>query len=202
MSSFELTPDRPSLYAEAWQKLSRIDVGDHIETKGGDKYSLSYLSWTWAWAQLMNVYPESTFDFPPATKLDDNTVAINCTVTIRDGDREASRYMWLPVMDHRNQAVENPNARQVSDSRMRCLVKCLALFGLGLDVYAKSDIPVGSWDDPITREQAEMLAGLLASSEADQPKFLEWLGVDSVDAVPAKKYKMAREMLEQKIKSK
>lgn len=191
-----------SLYAEAWQKLSRIDVGDHIETKGGDKYSLSYLSWTWAWAQLMNVYPESTFDFPPAIKMEDNTVAVNCLVTIRDGEREAHRLMWLPVMDHRNAAVENPNARQLSDSRMRCLVKCLALFGLGLDVYAKSDIPVGSWDDPITPDQAEMLGGLLATSGAHHGKFLDWLGVEHLENVPAKKYKMARDMLERKIKSK
>tara|TARA_R100000329_G_scaffold149657_1_gene140714 strand:- start:98 stop:562 length:465 start_codon:yes stop_codon:yes gene_type:complete len=49
--------------------------------------------------------------------------------------------MWLPVMDYKNNAVENPSARQVSDTKMRCLVKCLAMFGLGHYIYAGEDLP-------------------------------------------------------------
>ena len=44
-------------------------------------------------------------------------------------------------MDYRNNAVENPSARQVSDTKMRCLVKCLAMFGLGHYIYAGEDLP-------------------------------------------------------------
>ena len=38
-------------------------------------------------------------------------------------------------------AVENPNARHISDAKMRCLVKCLALFGLGMYLYQGEDLP-------------------------------------------------------------
>ena len=49
--------------------------------------------------------------------------------------RKASRKMWLPVMDYTNKSIENPTSRDVSDARMRCLVKTLSLFGLALDLY-------------------------------------------------------------------
>jgi hypothetical protein len=43
--------------------------------------------------------------------------------------------MRLPVMDYKNNPVVNPHARQVSDNAMRCLVKCVAMFGLGISVF-------------------------------------------------------------------
>ena len=49
--------------------------------------------------------------------------------------------MWLPVMDFRNKAISEPDARAISDSKMRCLVKCLALLGLGHYIYAGEDTP-------------------------------------------------------------
>ena len=49
--------------------------------------------------------------------------------------------MWLPVMDYKNKAVVNPDARQLNDSMMRCLVKCLAMYGLGHYIYAGEDLP-------------------------------------------------------------
>jgi len=38
-------------------------------------------------------------------------------------------------------ATVNPDARQISDAKMRCLVKCIAMFGLGHYIYAGEDIP-------------------------------------------------------------
>jgi hypothetical protein len=49
--------------------------------------------------------------------------------------------MWLPVMDYKNKAIPNPDARAVSDTRMRCLTKCLAMYGLGHYIYAGEDLP-------------------------------------------------------------
>jgi hypothetical protein len=54
---------------------------------------------------------------------------------------QCHRMMWLPVMDHRNNAIKNPDARKISDTKMRCLVKCLAMFGLGHYIYAGEDVP-------------------------------------------------------------
>ena len=44
-------------------------------------------------------------------------------------------------MDYKNTAIANPNSRQVSDTKMRCLVKCLAMFGLGHYIFAGEDLP-------------------------------------------------------------
>ena len=49
--------------------------------------------------------------------------------------------MFLAVMDFKNKAVPNPNAMDINNSRMRCLVKNIAMFGLGLYIYAGEDLP-------------------------------------------------------------
>lgn len=49
--------------------------------------------------------------------------------------------MWLPVMDYKNKAIVNPDAFALNTAMMRCLVKCLALFGLSHYIYAGEDLP-------------------------------------------------------------
>lgn len=120
-------------YAEIWATLSKIDVSKHVEKKQG----LSYLSWAWAWGVLMQHYPQAEYDFTDHQELHpDGSVTVHCTVMIGS----CVRSMWLPVMDHRNNAIKNPDARKISDTKMRCLVKCLAMFGLGHYIYAGEDV--------------------------------------------------------------
>jgi len=52
--------------------------------------------------------------------------------------------MWLPVMDYKNKAIAHPDSRAISDTRMRCLTKCLAMYGLGHYIYAGEDLPLSS----------------------------------------------------------
>jgi hypothetical protein len=52
-----------------------------------------------------------------------------------------TRTGFLPVMDHRNKPIPEPDAFQVNTALMRCLTKTLALFGLGLYIYAGEDLP-------------------------------------------------------------
>lgn len=131
-------PSKLPLSARVWDKLSSINVNEHVEKKG----NLSYLSWAWAWDILMQHYPNATYDFKPAFFYADGSCEVWCTVTITENDEQMFRDMWLPVMDNRNNAVTNPDARLISDTRMRCLVKCLAIFGLGHYLYAGEDLPV------------------------------------------------------------
>jgi hypothetical protein len=55
------------------------------------------------------------------------------------GDQEYE--MWLPVMDMRNNAILAPKMTDVNKTIMRCLTKNLAMFGLGLYIYAGEDLP-------------------------------------------------------------
>lgn len=118
---------------EIWDTLSAIDVSDHIEKKG----NLSYLSWAWAWGVLMQHYPQANYHFEENEVLPDGSVTVYVSMEI-DG---VQRTMHLPVMDNRNNSIFGPSSRQISDSRMRCLVKCIAMYGLGHYIYAGEDIP-------------------------------------------------------------
>jgi len=135
-----------SFAKEVWTNLAAIDCNDKISKK----MNLSYLSWAWAWAQLMGKYPESEYDFLEPVIDESGSVEIWCAVTVKDGDKSLKRMMWLPVMDHKNNSIIKPSSRQVSDTRMRCLTKCLAMFGLGHYIYAGEDLP-----DPEVSAEAE-----------------------------------------------
>jgi len=126
-----------------WQTLSKLNVNEFTEKKA----NLTYLSWAWAYQQMMNHYPDMQiiwYTFRDVDGLDrdvlfypDRTASVHCAVIINEVRKE----MWLPVMDNRNNAVANPDARAISDTKMRCLVKCFSLFGLGLYIFAGSDLP-------------------------------------------------------------
>jgi hypothetical protein len=69
-----------------WETLSAINVNDHKQMKG----KFNYLSWTWAWATLMDNYPDSTYEFLPNEIHGDGSVTTHCTVTVR---RKVSYYV-------------------------------------------------------------------------------------------------------------
>ena len=164
--------DKVSFAAEIWQTLSKVDCSAHIEKKG----NLSYLSWAWAWAELMNHYPESEYIIEGDQWLDNTTVEVRVTVTVREGENSFARQMWLPVMDHRNNAIMDPTSRMISDSRMRCLVKCLAMFGLGHYIYAGEDIPSAEKQEvQMATEQQMVLLQEYSDAGAIPDVTLEWL---------------------------
>ena len=113
--------------ANSYIALSRKDVTGGVERKG----NLDYLSWAYAWNALCEEHPDANFYFAEPTTYPDGSVMVKAIVTVGEKTHE----MTLPVMDHRNKAIQNPNARDISDAQMRCLVKCIALFGLGIGLY-------------------------------------------------------------------
>ncbi len=122
---------------QVWADLNAFDCSPMVEKKG----RLNYLSWANAWTTLMSLYPASTFAFNGDLVQPDGSIEVSVTVAVTEGDDHITRTITLPVMDNRNDAVLAPNAREISDTRMRCLTKCIALFGLGLFLYRGEDIP-------------------------------------------------------------
>tara|TARA_R100000935_G_scaffold54540_1_gene83551 strand:- start:873 stop:1565 length:693 start_codon:yes stop_codon:yes gene_type:complete len=128
-------------YGLVWKTLSKIDVSDKVEKK----MNLSYLSWSYAWSTMMDYFPDAQYTFyenqetgVPYVVLPDGTAEVRCRVTIGSLARE----MWLPVMDFKNNAVINPNASEVNKAKMRSLVKTLGMYGLGINIYAGTDLPI------------------------------------------------------------
>jgi hypothetical protein len=133
--------------------LLKLNVNEHVEKK----QNLSYLSWAWAWAEALKADPAATFEvktFRQAVKdtyqefpyMDVNgTAMVWVTVTMFGKPMTC----FLPVMNHRNQPIQNPDSFQVNTAIMRCMTKGLALHGLGLYIYAGEDLPEDAPAEPV-----------------------------------------------------
>ena len=74
---------------------------------------------------------------------------VECTITIEGEPYTESLY----VMDNNNNAVINPTMKEINKTQKRCLVKTLALAGLGLSIYAGEDLPMADINEA-DKEQA------------------------------------------------
>lgn len=139
----------------SFEKLYGINVNDKTEAKNG----LTYLSWAWAWAEFKKVHPTATYEVKKFENglpyaYDPNTGYMVYTTVTVDG---LTHEMWLPVMDGNNKAmksepymvktkykefpVQAATMFDINKTIMRCLTKNLAMFGLGLYIYAGEDLP-------------------------------------------------------------
>jgi len=127
------------------EKLLKMNVNERTEKKS----NLTYLSWAWAWAEALKADPAATFKVEtfkrdqyteePFMTLPGGTAMVWVTVTMFGKPMTCQ----LPVMDHRNKAIPNPDAFAVNTAIMRCMTKALGLHGLGLYIYAGEDLPEG-----------------------------------------------------------
>ena len=145
-------------------KLLALDVKDLIEKKS----NLNYLSWSHAWAEALKADPAATFTVDTFQRADATTVPymdINGTamVWVRVTIFGKEMTCFLPVMDHRNKPITNPDAFQVNTAIMRCMTKALALHGLGLHIYAGEDLPMGEAE---TKEETK--ADTKVETKADE----------------------------------
>lgn len=159
-----------------FELLSKINVNDHVEDKNG----LTYLSWVWAWGEFKKQCPKADYEIIKQENglpyvFDPNT---GYMVFTKATDGNEWKEMWLPVMDGNNKAMLNRPYRykvkeyhdgkftgnyiekevlpatmfDINKTIMRCLVKNLAMFGLGIYIYAGEDLPEGY---EISVEEAE-----------------------------------------------
>lgn len=154
-----------------FETLNAIDCSEHTEKKKNGQVELTYLSWPWAWAEVKKRYPDADYtiykDEQKRPYIEDPDYGLMCytTVTINGQTHE----MWLPVMDSANKTmrrvpykyqtksgektVEAATMFDINKTIMRCLVKNLAMFGLGLYIYAGEDLP-----EDVVKEQAQAAA--------------------------------------------
>lgn len=155
---------------EHFNKLFAINCNDKTEKKNNGSTELTYLSWCYAWSEVKKLYPNARYEILKfgENKLpyvfDEKTGYMVFTrVEIEDIEHE----MWLPVMDSANKAmkdkpytykvkkynydtkhyefiekeVQPATMFDINKTIMRCLTKNLAMFGLGLYIYAGEDLP-------------------------------------------------------------
>ena len=204
-----------------FEELNAINVNDKTEKKKSGSTELTYLSWTWAWAEVKKRYPDAHYEIMMHDGLpyvyDENTgYMVFTTVTIEG----ISHMMWLPVMDGANKAmkskpytystkyngektVEAATMFDVNKTIMRCLVKNLAMFGLGLYIYAGEDLPGVEAEEQKTAQEVakRKLEKIDAGQIEELKKTLSENGIDESFVLSLYKLKDLSEVTNQKLEN-
>ena len=176
-----------------FMKLYKTDVSKYTEKKG----QFSYLSWANAVAELKKACPTARWG---VTKAEDGSpfFVTQCGYFVDvwvevDG---ISLSQIHPVLDNRNQSIEQPNAFQINTSLQRALAKCIALHGLGLYIFAGEDLPEPDALTPDEEKKLYELAKPLGKKFVDDLKYkaknME-LHVNNYEAVIEKIQNMIKE---------
>ena len=145
-----------------FETLNAINVNGMVEKKKTEKSTLTYLSWSSARQVVKEKFPGVEYEIlrNPETNLpywyDPLT---GYMVFTKVSIENQTHTMWLPVMDGTNHAMKAepyqvqtkykkftvPAATMcdINKAIMRCLVKNLSMFGLGLYIYRGEDLPDG-----------------------------------------------------------
>ena len=159
-----------------FERLSSINVNDYVEKKD----NLTYLSWAWAWTATKKECPDASYSILPTDYDEDLGFMCHTSVTIEGQTLE----MWLPVMDGKNKSmkkkaytystkygekqVEPATTFDINKTMMRCLVKNLAMFGLGIYIYAGEDLPEGE-----SQEKAKPTTPAAAAPKKAEAELIE-----------------------------
>ena len=121
-----------------FKNLSSINVNNKIEKKG----SLDYLPWADAWTIVSNIYSDISYTVIKNVDgfnyhHDGRTAWVETEVTINDKTLPEQ----LAITDNRNYALqlEKITSVDVNKTIKRCIVKNIALHGLGLYLWTKED---------------------------------------------------------------
>ena len=181
-----------------YKKALETDVSGKTEKKNG----LTYLSWSWAWAEFIKLYPSATYEIKknvnglPCFGDDKLGYMVYTAVTVDAVTHE----MWLPVMDFKNKSMLQPTTFDINKAVMRCLTKNLAMFGLGLYIYSGEDLPETE-ELAINQTQIDSIVELMEKTKSDLKGFLEYFKIKEISQMTATQAVNGIKMLEKKIKT-
>lgn len=163
--------------------LADLNVSEKVEKRDG----LTYLSWAWAWRHFKEACPDAIYEIiinqqTGLPYFESDAGVIVYTKVTACGE---THMMWLPVMDSHNKAMKAQpyeirtkngpitikafDMFDVNKTIMRCLTKNLAMFGLGLYIYAGEDLPEQSVIAK-TEELNELIKQVEACESVEQVK--------------------------------
>jgi len=202
-----MTTTKTTKTETTFERLSEINVNSKVEKKN----NLTYLSWAWAWSEVKKACPDATYVMGDTDY--DEALGFMChtSVTI-DGE---TLPMWLPVMDGANKSmkksaytyttkygeknVDAATTFDINKTMMRCLVKNLAMFGLGLYIYAGEDLPENEVSAPPIVKAPAFTA--LEKGDDNWKRVTEYIkankaqGRDSIQAALKTKYTMTADVI-------
>ena len=156
-----------------FKQLNSINVNDKVKSK----MNLNYLSWSYAWGELLNNYPDAfmtvytrSVETVETTVQEDKENAITKTTTSKstqeipyfsDGRScfvkvgvtvSGFEYIeYYPIMGLKNDAIRASSVTMtdVNKALQRAFVKACARHGLGLYIYAGEDLPEAEKAAPV-----------------------------------------------------
>jgi uncharacterized protein DUF1071 len=175
-------------------KLNQINVSDHIEKKG----QFSYLSWPFAVTQLRQADPAATWEVKRFDTLPYQKTEAGFFVEVAVTVQGVTLSQIHPVLDAKNQPIPEPTSFDINSSIQRCLVKAIALHGLGLYIYAGEDLPATDQQTPVpaaakapvtehptttpaSAAQIRFIERLVAETGSELSKVLAYFGVESLE---------------------
>jgi hypothetical protein len=188
--------------------LASVDVSAHLEKKG----PYSYLSWPYAVAELRKAEPTATWEVIRWNGLPYLQTEAGSFVEVAVTVNGIRLSQLLPVLDGKNRVILAPNAFDINTSIQRALVKCIALHGLGLSIYAGEDIPMTDQAEPepaptrsrqapakrstqlkqvgtgLSSEQQDKISKLIDETGADLDRLLAYFQVEKLADIRANQF--------------
>ena len=158
---------------KTFKQLKSINVNDKVKSK----MNLNYLSWSYAWGELLNNYPDAfmtvytrSIETVETTVQEDKENGITKTTTAKstqeipyfsDGRScfvkvgvtvSGVEYIeYYPIMGLKNDAIRASSVTMtdVNKALQRAFVKACARHGLGLYIYAGEDLPEAEKAAPV-----------------------------------------------------
>lgn len=183
--------------SNAFRRLFEIDVAKYVEKKG----QFDYLSWPYAVAQLRLADPQAHWEVKRFDGLPYLTTDLGVFVEVAVTVQGVTLSQIHPVLDAKNRPILAPSSFDINTSIQRCLVKAIALHGLGLSIYAGEDLPlveiempvpakVASFPPPekktgdaITPAQVRYIERLIEESGTERQKVLDYFGIERLEDI-------------------
>lgn len=156
-----------------FEKLRKINVNENTKNKNG----MTYLPWAYAWDEFKKICPDATYEIlknVDGLPFFENKCGVMVFTKITGNGQTYE--MWLPVLNSANDPmkaepysytitrknkytgkletiekhVDAFTMFDVNTAIMRCFVKNIAMFGLGLYIYSGEDLPADENDGPKT----------------------------------------------------
>lgn len=189
--------------SSVFSTLYGLNVRDKVEKKGG----LDYLSWAYAWAELLSNYPDATRRVyeDPSTGWNYFSDGRTCWVKVGITVNGLEHIDYLPIMNHKNYPidVEKVTSFDVNKTIQRSTAKAIAMHGLGLSLWTGEDL-MDSADKTAKAEAKATPAAHIELNVGDEnwDKVLKYiaanksLGLAKIGQQLVRKYSMTTEVKE------
>ena len=192
-------------------RLSNINVANQVERKG----NFCYLSWPFAVSELRKADPKASWEVVRFNGLPYLATETGYYVEVAVTVEGVTLSQVHPVLNGQNRPIPNPTAFDINTSIQRCLVKAIALHGLGLSVYAGEDLanldqtpvtpavpakempaprqavkptPLRQVTATIDATQQARITALIAETGAELSRLLEYFSVENLGQIQASQY--------------